>query len=94
MTRRIVPEAIAREPWGLLLPLLALNTFGATVLYSAAGGNLWPWSLLHEVRFFVFMAMAFVISRIPRGLFKQAAYPLYGTILVMLFVVEAMGKVS
>ena len=94
MTRRIVPEAIAREPWGLLLPLLALNTFGAAVLYSAAGGNLWPWSLLHEVRFFVFMVMALVLSRIPRELFKQAAYPLYGTVLVLLFVVEAMGKVS
>lgn len=94
MIRRIVPEAIAREPWSLLLPLLALNTFGALVLYSAAGSSLQPWAMMHEVRFFVFLSMAFVISRFPREWFKQAAYPIYGAVLILLFIVEATGKIS
>ena len=36
MSRQIIPAAIAREPWHVLVPLFALNTFGSVVLYSAA----------------------------------------------------------
>lgn len=94
MSRRIIPEAIAREPWHVLLPLFALNTFGSLVLYSAAGGHLQPWALLHEIHFAAFLAMAFVISRFPREWFKNFAYPIYGVLLVLLVLVEALGKVS
>ncbi|WP_296676306.1 rod shape-determining protein RodA [Novosphingobium sp.] len=94
MRQGVVPEAIAREPWGLILPLLALNTFGSVVLYSAAGGHLGPWALLHEIHFAVFLVMAFVISRIPRDLFKWAAIPVYIAIVVMLMLVEVVGAVK
>ena len=94
MTRRIIPEAIAREPWHVLIPLLALNTFGSVVLYSAAGGHLQPWALLHEIHFAVFLMMALVISRFPRDFFKQTAFPIYGTLVVLLVLVEVLGKVS
>ena len=94
MTRRIIPEAIAREPWHVLIPLFALNTFGSVVLYSAAGGHLQPWALLHEIHFAVFLAMAFVISRFSREFFKQMAFPIYGALVVMLVLVEVLGKVS
>ena len=40
MIRGVVPDPVARQPWRVILPLLALTTFGATVLYSAAGGSL------------------------------------------------------
>ena len=66
MSRRIVPEAIANQPWQVILPLFALNTFGSLVLYSAAGGHIKPWALLHEIHFAVFLVMALVISRLPR----------------------------
>ncbi len=94
MSRRIVPEAISREPWQVLIPLLALNSFGSVVLYSAAGGHLYPWALLHEIHFVVFLLMAFVISRFPRDFFKQVAYPAFGTLVVLLVLVEVLGKVS
>ncbi|MBN8501640.1 MAG: rod shape-determining protein RodA [Sphingomonadales bacterium] len=93
MSRRIIPEAIAREPWHVLLPLFALNTFGSVVLYSAAGGHLSPWAMLHTVHFLVFLAMAFVISRLPRELFKSLAYPAYGVLVALLLVVDAFGAV-
>nr|HQA17955.1 FtsW/RodA/SpoVE family cell cycle protein [Novosphingobium sp.] len=93
MSRRIVPEAVAREPWNVLLPLLALNTFGSTVLYSAAGGHLKPWATLHMVHFFVFLVMAFVISRLPRDLFKTATYPIYGALVILLVAVDLFGSV-
>ena len=94
MSRQIIPEAISREPWHVLIPLLALNTFGSVVLYSAAGGHLQPWALLHQIHFAVFLMMAFVISRFPRDFFKQVAFPIYGTLVVLLVLVEVVGKVS
>ena len=38
MSRSIVPDTIARQPWQVLIPLVALVSLGAAVLYSAAGG--------------------------------------------------------
>ncbi len=93
MSRRIVPEAIAREPWEVLLPLLALNTFGSVVLYSAAGGRLEPWAMLHMIHFGVFLVMAFVISRLPREFFKAVTYPAYGVLIVLLVAVDLFGSV-
>ena len=90
----LVPEAIAREPWGLILPLFALNLFGSVVLYSAAGGHMQPWALLHQIHFFVFLLMAFVISRLPREFFKMMAFPTYGVIVVLLVLVELVGAVK
>jgi rod shape determining protein RodA len=93
MSRSLVPATIAREPWEVILPLFALNTFGSVVLYSAAGGHLRPWALLHEIHFAVFLVMAFVISRLPRELFKWAAFPVYGVLIVLLILVELLGAV-
>jgi len=89
-----IPEPIARQPWRVLLPLTALVLFGSTVLYSAAGGSLRPWALTHSLRYLLFLAMALVISRIPRDLFKWAAYPAYLGILALLVLVELMGAIG
>ena len=94
MNRRIIPEAIAREPWHVILPLFALNTFGSATLYSAAGGNLRPWALLHEIHFVVFLIVALIISRLPRDLFKLAAFPGYAVLLVLLVLVELIGGIG
>lgn len=92
--RSRIPEAIAREPWHVILPLFALNTFGSAVLYSAAGGKLSPWALLHEIHFAVFLIMALVISRLPRALFQLLAYPGYVLLIVMLVLVELIGGIG
>ena len=94
MIRPVVPEAIARQPWGVILPLSALVIFGGSVLYSAAGGELQPWALTHVIRFVVFLAMALVIAQFPREWFKHWAYPVYGVILVLLLFVELLGAVG
>lgn len=94
MTRRIIPDAIAREPWHVLLPLFALNTFGSAVLYSAAGGHMNPWALLHTIHFGVFLVMAFAISRLPREFFKAITYPAYGLLVLLLIIVDLFGAVK
>ncbi|MBW8785784.1 MAG: FtsW/RodA/SpoVE family cell cycle protein, partial [Novosphingobium sp.] len=92
--RSIIPEPLARQPWGVLLPLTALALFGATVLYSAAGGSLRPWAAMHFLRFLAFLAMAMMLARVRRDRFKQVAYPLYGGLMVLLVLVEAIGRIG
>ncbi|MEO5605327.1 MAG: rod shape-determining protein RodA [Novosphingobium sp.] len=91
MSRSIVPETVARQPWRVIVPLTLLVLFGATVLYSAASGNLRPWAATHLLRYLVFLGMAVAISRFRRDTFKQFAYPIYIVILVLLVLVEAIG---
>lgn len=94
MIGSIVPEPVARQPWGVILPLSALVLFGASVLYSAAGGHLQPWAVTHFFRFGVFLVMALIIARFPREWFKQGAYPIYAVILVLLLLVELLGAMG
>lgn len=94
MITSIVPEPVARQPWAVILPLFALVVFGASVLYSAAGGHLQPWAVTHVFRFCVFLVMALIIARFPREWFKQCAYPIYAVILVLLLLVELLGAIG
>jgi rod shape determining protein RodA len=64
------------------------------VLYSAASGHIRPWALNQGTRFFIFLAMAIVISRIPEGFWAMGAFPIYGVVLVMLIGVELLGAVA
>ncbi|HEX7753445.1 MAG TPA: rod shape-determining protein RodA [Novosphingobium sp.] len=94
MSSSIVPDTIARQPWRVILPLSALVLFGAAVLYSAAGSHISPWAGTHVLRFCVFLAMAIVLSRFRRKVFKQFAYPIYAGVLVLLVFVELLGAVG
>ncbi|MEC9066429.1 rod shape-determining protein RodA [Pelagerythrobacter marinus] len=90
----VVPAPIARQPWGMLIPLFMLVGFGAMVLFSAAGGNWKPFAIPHLVRFAVFLAMAGVMTLFSRDLVRLLAYPGYALVLAMLVAVEAMGFVG
>ncbi|WP_374413149.1 rod shape-determining protein RodA [Novosphingobium colocasiae] len=94
MSRAIIPDPIARQPWGMLVPLFALVMLGGAVLYSAAGGHLQPYALSHVLRFCVFLVMAVLISHIPKRIFRAAAYPAYAATVVLLVLVELIGAVG
>lgn len=87
----VVPAPIARQPWGMLIPLFLLVAFGAAVLYSAAGGSMQPFAASHLVRFSVFLVMAAVITSLPREFVRLMTYPAYLVVLALLVAVEAMG---
>ncbi|HZV09334.1 MAG TPA: FtsW/RodA/SpoVE family cell cycle protein, partial [Novosphingobium sp.] len=93
-SRSIIPAPLRQQPWHVLLPLAALNTFGSAVLYSAAGGRMWPWAGMHMLHFAVFLALAMAVSRVPRHLFTQAAFPAYAALIVLLVLVEAVGRIG
>lgn len=90
----LVPEPIARQPWAMLVPLFLLVSFGAAVLYSAAGGSMEPFAASHLMRFGVFMVMAAIIASMPREAVKLLTYPAYVAVLLMLLAVEIVGAVG
>lgn len=87
----IVPAPIARQPWQVLIPLIALVAFGAAVLDSAAGGDFRMFSASHLVRFAVFLTMASIMALFHREIVRFVAYPAYLIVLILLVVVEAIG---
>ena len=90
----LIPDPVARQPWGLLVPLVLLTGFGAAVLYSAAGGSMTPYAHAHLIRFCVFLALAMLVARMPAELIKLAAFPAYAVVLVLLVLVEAIGAMG
>ena len=89
-----LPAPLARIPWALLIPLFALIMFGAAVLHSAAGGSMTPYAGSHLLRFGVFFVMAMVMSYFPQNWARMAAYPVYGAVLILLIIVEAIGTLG
>ncbi|HWU01704.1 MAG TPA: rod shape-determining protein RodA [Novosphingobium sp.] len=90
----IIPAPLRNLPWHVLAPLSLLVMFGATVLYSAAGGHMQPWAMKHLINFVMFLGLAIAVSRFPQHWFKQSAYPLYGILLVLLVLVELVGRIG
>jgi rod shape determining protein RodA len=89
-----VPDPVARQPWQVLLPMIALVLFGSAVLYSAAGGQMQPYAGSHLIRFALFLAMALVMARLPAELYRLLAYPTYGGVLFLLLLVELLGAIG
>lgn len=90
----IVPAQISSLPWRIIFLLIALASFGATILYSAADGNMMPWAAPHLVRFLIMLAAAIVMSRLPLEFWKAMTFPIYGGVLLMLIGVEIVGSLG
>jgi len=90
----LIPAPIARQPWGMLIPLFLLVMFGAAVLYSAAGGAMQPFASSHLIRFAVFMVMAAIIASLPQPFVKFMTYPAYIVVLLLLLAVEIVGAIG
>ncbi len=88
------PQRLATQPWGLILLVLAIGSFGAVVLYSAAGGSIAPWAANHMIRLLVLTAVMFAVSLVPPTLWLRLAFPLYALTLVALALVEAVGTLG
>lgn len=90
----LIPDPIARQPWAMLIPLFLLVIFGSLVLYSAAGGNLYPFAASHLIRFFILMVITTILSSLPLLFIKHLAYPVYFFGLFLLVLVELTGSIG
>jgi len=90
----IIPQPLARLPWRLIFLITGIATIGLMTLYSAAGGSLRPWAMKQAVTILAFLMIAVGMSWISESTIKQVAFPIYGAVLLMLIVVEAVGFVG
>ena len=84
---------LRQYPWGIVLTVIALGSFGLVILYSTAGGSFEPWATKQGIRFAVLLAAMLVIAQVPLRLWIDWAYALYGAVLIALIGVEALGAV-
>ena len=85
---------LGRLPWGIVLVIVALGSFGLVVLYSAAGGSLTPWALKQGLRFIVLLAFMLGLAMVRPETWMRLAWPIYGVVLLGLIGVELLGRVG
>ncbi|MBV9882631.1 MAG: rod shape-determining protein RodA [Sphingomonadaceae bacterium] len=93
MNLAFMPKPVKELPWRMIVPVCLIATFSCVVLYSAAGGGL-RWALPQGARFVVFLGAAIAMARLKPEQIKQAAFPAYVIVLVLLVAVEALGFVG
>ncbi len=90
----IIPQPLAKLPWRLIFLVSGIAMMGLLTLYSAAGGSTQPWAAKQAATFLMFLSIAVAMSWIRESSIKSSAFPLYGAVLLMLIVVEAIGFVG
>ena len=93
MALAFFPKPISELPWRMLIPVIGIGAFSLLVLYSAAGGDL-RYAKPQGIRFAIFFCLAIALSRIRPEWLKQATFPAYVIILLLLMIVEALGFVG
>lgn len=87
-------QKLQQVSWGLVFLITAVACVGFTALYSAAGGSFEPWASKQMMRFAVGLVGMFIIAMIDIRHWHRFAYAIYGAGLIMLIVVEVMGKIG
>ena len=89
-----LPKPVADLPWGALWIVIALAVVGGLALYSAAGGSLMPWAVIHAVRFVAFLALAITLSYFRPKLFQELIYVGYAGGMLLLIIVLFVGVIG
>jgi len=80
--------------WLFVLLLCATAGIGFAMLYSAANGNIDPWSSRHILRFGVGLIVMIVIALIDIRLWLRYAHFLYAVALLLLIAVDISGTIG
>jgi len=90
----IIPQPLARLPWRLIFLIFCIAGIGILTLYSAAGGSVQPWALKQALIILVFLGVAVGMSWMKESTIKALVFPIYGAIILMLLLTDAMGFVG
>jgi rod shape determining protein RodA len=85
---------IGEIDWIFCLTLCLIAGAGAVMLFSIAGSSWAPWAAPHLIRFAIFFAIMIVLSLIDLRVWFALAYPVYGLGLVLLVLVDLVGRTS
>jgi len=94
---KTVPAGLAKVlhlNWALVILLVAVASVGFLMLYSVAGGNLSKWAEPQMKRFAVGMVVMFAVAFVPIWFWRNMAGVAYGVSIVLLLLVEFVGKVG
>lgn len=92
MARKInIANRIFKLNWPLIFLISFLAIFGFVVLYSAAEGNLEPWSLKQITRFIFLLPLMMLLAIVDIKIWYKLAYPLYIMALITVILTEIMG---
>ena len=89
-----IGQKLGQISWGLVLLITALACVGFMALYSAAGGSFSPWANKQMIRFGIGLVGMFVVALIDIRTWYKWSYWIYASGLVLLVVVEIMGKIG
>ena len=78
--------------WLLVVVICLTASIGFVMLYSAAGGNLEPWSTRQMIRFGFGLVGMVVVALIDIRIWMKLAYPAYLVSLALLGAVEYVGS--
>ncbi len=85
-------QKLAMFNWGLLFLLTLVACIGFAMLYSAANGQLEPWSARQIVRYAVGIAVMLIVALVDIRFWMRHAYSIYLAALALLVVVEFAGS--
>lgn len=80
--------------WDLIALITAIACIGFALLYSAANGNLYPWSERQMVRFALAFVPMVAVALIDIRYWFRAAYWIYGVSLALIVAVDLRGIVG
>lgn len=80
--------------WFLVLLVSAVAGIGFAMLYSAADGNLQPWSERQMIRFGMALTIMVMVATVDIRIWLRYAYALYFLALAMLVGVEIAGRIG
>lgn len=87
-------ERVHMLNWRLINLIIILACIGFTMLYSAAGGSLFPWLIKQFIYFAIFFPIMIFIAITDIKIWFKLAYPCYFIALIALIVVDVMGHNS
>jgi rod shape determining protein RodA len=80
--------------WPIVILIAAVASFGFLMLYSVAGGSLYPWAFPQIVRFGVGLVLMLIIAMIPLHFWRGTAPFAYLVGLALLVAVSLVGEVG
>ena len=80
--------------WGLVMIICMIAIAGIAMLYSVAGANFHPWALRQIANFTLGLLVMLAAAVIDIRVWMSLAYPAYAVALLLLVVVELVGRVG
>tara|TARA_Y100000588_G_C14129664_1_gene871012 strand:- start:90 stop:1244 length:1155 start_codon:yes stop_codon:yes gene_type:complete len=94
ISQRALVAKLGQVSWGLLFLTLLVAVIGFAMLYSAAGGSVYPWAERQIIRFIFGIIFLLIVCLLDIRFWLRWAYLFYGLALISLIVVEGYGLIG